>query len=287
VIERLAAVAAAIALIAGAFVIRENVIDDGSNAGTGSQFDEIVCAAELPDDVCGREEPVATTADALIASPDRSITWVTPGPWPEMVNEARRGEGVVFPSATPVASTTLMVVVRRMPPECEAALTWECLGDAAQSGASRISGPPRSTSTRLLAKAAMLSSYLGDDGYAINEVRDDPAVFDWIVAATEGVERGRRFQATSLADFLAIQGSADVFITTEAETRGLRLSAGYGIGLPEPHVRMVATVGSRGEPAKAIAERLLRAGWDAATQAGENDGLPSPGVLLALREVGS
>lgn len=287
--KRLVAVVAAIAMIAAAAVIRETVIEDDRPSVAGGDA-TLVCAEELPDTVCadGREEEVGAVFDRIVGGEAAPDIWLTAGPWPEIAAAARAVTGgstrPPFRSGEVIASTRLVVVVKREPPQCAGAITWRCLGDAAQDDGVRIAAPSPATGVRLLIRAAFLTGYLDRSNYATNDFTDDPAAADWLAAVDRGIRRGRSFGATSLTDFLVKPGSADVFITTAAEV-GQRASSSATEVVPTPVVRVDATIGAGdvripGE----LAEALRDAGWQVPPEAGVDDGLPSPGVLLALRE---
>jgi len=285
VIQRFAAVAAAIALVAAAFVIRENVIENDGGDSNGSGDAPVVCVRELPD-VCADEAPVGETFDALVAGEQDRIVWVTPGPWPQMANDSRSfaSEAAAFETTTVVASTPLVIVVRRLPAECGTTITWRCLGDAARARTSRIAGPSAASPYRLLARAAFLTGYFDRSDYASNDVNEDAAVSDWIVGVEREIDRARSFGATSVADFVAKQGSADVFISIGVEAQRYA-STTVEVATPTPVVRVDAVVGSEGDPPRGVGDALIERGWDEPAGPQDDDGLPSPGVLLALREV--
>lgn len=287
--KQLAAVAGAIAMIAAAIVVRDLVIEDDRPSIDRGDL-ELVCASELPDAACagGKEEAVGTVLDGIRSGELRPDAWLTAGPWPAIAAEATQGgdSSVASPflDSVVVASTPLVVVVKRTPPQCEAAITWRCLGDAAQDAGVRVAGPSDASGVRLLVRAAFLGGYLDRSNYASNDFRDDPAVADWLAAVDRGLQRGRSFGATSLTDFLVKAGSADVFITTGADV-AVRASSNAQVATPTPPVRVEATLGLRDvQPPEEIGAALVAAGWQEPPESAGDDGLPSPGVLLALRE---
>ena len=100
---RLSALAVAVVLVVGSFLIRREVID-GDDAGTSNeQVDELVCITELAD-VCAvyaagdqsvnvTIEDAGVTIDRLAAlGPDADATlWLTFEPYPAMVDALRAG----------------------------------------------------------------------------------------------------------------------------------------------------------------------------------------------------
>ena len=287
---RLAAVAAAVAMIAAAIVVRDRVID-GDPAGGGRDGNAVsICAVELPDGVCDGERRVAETFTQLESTLDDEVVWITPGPWPSMLDAARGAKGSprFFERTQTLASTELVAVVFRTPPQCTAGLTWQCLGDAARAG-EPISAPAVDTPTRLLVRAALVGGRLGRADYASNDLTDDPEASTWISEVERAIEMRRSFSgAGDLSNFLAVRGAGgSVFLTTAAEAKaaGARSAS---IVVPEPRARVAAVAGiSRGAVPKGAEDRLREGGWKVPADSGGDDGLPSPGVLLALREITS
>ena len=299
--SRVIAARVAPALGGGAVVVRRRW--DADNAGPGAgRGDErvgsrVICAGDFVEDVCSRAgtvvESESDTADALIKAEGRRdadvSTWLAIGPWALMVDEAREtaNKPQLFGTVRPLAGTTLSVIVRKKPPQCPANVTWRCLGDALVAGA-RVSGPPPGTGTRLLATAAFASAYVGRSDFASNDITDDPAASDWLHAVERGIDSTRQFGATSVADFLTKQGAADVFITTAADAIA-NAAPSSQVATPAPLVKVgayLATATPDGESKLAgeLRDRLLLFNWQPPVQVAT--GLPSPGVLLALREVG-
>lgn len=284
--NRAVAVAVAVAMVAGAWVVRTQVIDGGgSGLELGGGDTAIVCSTDLPDvDVCDEQTPAGETLDSLEAGNDIPDIWIAAGPWGSIADEAVAGDPL-FDDSLVVASTPLVAVVRRVPPQCGEAVTWRCLGDAAADSSVRISTIGSDRSVRLLVRAAFVTGYLDRSDYASNDFVDDPALANWLAEVERGLQRGRSFGATSLSDFLVKPGTADVFITTGAEAGALAAS-GVEVATPTPAVRVEAVAAIRdGRVPRGIADAFAEAGWQVPPESTGDDGLPSPGVLLALREV--
>ena len=204
-----------------------------------------------------------------------------------MVEEARRTSATdkLFVDQRPLASTSLVAVVVRKPAQCQE-ITWRCLGDAAIASG-RVAAPSNSTSTRLLLRAALLGGYIDKPDYAINDLDEVEGARDWISAVERNIEVARRRQATSLQEFLATRGAAaDVFLTTAAEASRF---PGLQVATPQPAATFTVVLAATGRfDANGAGDALRRAGWDTdPASLTKSSGLPSPGVLLALREVGS
>lgn len=300
--RRLLAVIAAVAMVAAAFAIR-SARDDGGGAGT--EF-VLICDEALAD-VCAQldvdavdltVEPAAVTADRLVtADPDQAglTAWLTAGPWPAMVNAAREasGRGALLRSQ-PVASTELGVVAETQSEPLTACLAegpdWPCVADAAASGF-RLSGPGDPSSIRLLARAAIVRGHFGAD-FARNDLMERPEVVAAMDAFDRRVEEGRRSGGWSLEVLLANPASADGFLTTAADANRLLAVAAnaprFALVVPgDPPVFVTATFGTLAGPQRSPIEQFFlptfeRLGWQRAVG---DDGLPSPGVLHALREI--
>lgn len=152
--KRLLAVVAAVAMIGGAWWVRQNVIAGDDSPG-GDENLRLVCGpdladvchalAETDDSISVRVEPEAATAAAL-TRPDKSGTppfdaWLTVGPWPAMVAEERTRlniDGQVLATPTEVLARSPVTLVGRsdrveaLNAACGGTATWSCLGE--QSG---------------------------------------------------------------------------------------------------------------------------------------------------------
>lgn len=297
-LARVLAALLATAMVVGAVVVRRAMDDDGNSPGRDRDVaaTRVICADDLVEDVCSDPgmvvEPEADTADALIDADGRRDAdvrmWLAVGPWPSMVDEARRAANKpgLFEVVRPLAGTELAVIVRNKPAQCPAEVTWRCLGDALVAGA-RVSGPPRGTGIRLLATAAFATAYLGRSDFASNDITDDPAASDWLYAVDRGLETTRQFGATSVADFLTKPGAADVFVTTAADAVANAAPPSQRV-TPEPLVKVGAYLGganrrdAEGDLARELEDRLQLFNWRPPVQVAT--GLPSPGVLQALRD---
>lgn len=142
--RRLAAVAAALLMIAGAIVVRDRIDGDSSNGDGPANAGLLVCATELADlcrDVAdalsGGElvvvaQPAAVTIDSLSTSSAEPALWLTFDGFPTMLNSARDIAGleaISFTSNT-LASSPIATVVRA---DRRAEVTDAC-GDPADLG---------------------------------------------------------------------------------------------------------------------------------------------------------
>lgn len=291
--KRLLALLGAVAMVAGAFAYRSR--GDAPAAGGGGEVAEgaVICAQELGPLVCDAlpgavVEPAAVTADRLIraqnvAAADVSA-WVTAGPWAEMVDEARAGRPPLFETAPPLATTRLVAVVKRdrLPAACGGRATWKCLGAAATGDpAFLLAADPATGGAGVFLRAALLTGFFDGADYATNDL---DLALDLMGTLDERQRAARARNATDLQRFLIQAPDVPVYLTTEAAVGGVAANA--AVLAPEP----VATVGaylsvrpgSRDRGRDRVAAALVEARWKASPLPAD-DGLPSPGVLVALR----
>src|SRR5438477_837899 len=143
--RRPVAVLIAVALVVIAVVVR-NRMDSGGGSSAGGKL-RLVCAREL-ESVCNQlgsdvkidiEDPGTTEATLEKAKENPDFDgWLTPGPWPQIVEDARKSAGAqpllaIGPSlgGTQIGLAAwperLAVLVNSCPNH---ALSWKCFGDA-------------------------------------------------------------------------------------------------------------------------------------------------------------
>jgi hypothetical protein len=311
VISRILAVIGALGMVFGAYVFRYGMPGGdggGTDDGGGGRGDggALVCAAELGEDVCAAlgdgvtVEPAATTAKRLLAARglgDAGITgWVAPGPWPAMVDSGRSlsSKPALFAAGARIglSSTPLVAVARKgqLPAGCDP-VAWKCLGDAAQDPTFRLGGDPATTSSGVFVRAAALAGYFGRADYATNDLDEDVGARPWLDNVNGRLAAAAGFGAGSLQSFVLQQGSARAYLTTGATAAGVAGGGQFHVRTPAPAAKVVAaftpaaTRGARID-AGAVRKALRAAGWADAQPSATDEGLPSPGVLLALSEVG-
>jgi hypothetical protein len=313
-VARVLAVIAAVAMIVGAFVYRYGSPFDGDGSdgggGGGSEAAAVYCAAELGAEVCDAvdagdrkvvTEPAAATADRLIKArgfADADVAgWLAPGPWAAMVDSdrTRLQRAKLFASkGRGLADTPLVIVSRKgqVPTGCEpAATSWRCIGDAAQQPDVRIGADPSSSSTRLFIRAAALNGLFGNATWATNDLdappEGTPDPRTWLGSLDRRFTEAAGFGARSLDSFVLQQGSATHFLTTGAAAKGAPGDR-FDTRTPSPAATIAATYTAAAKDGHQInadkaADALGAAGWTVRPD-GRTQGLPSPGVLLALRE---
>ena len=300
-VARVLAVVGALGMVFGAYVYRYGMPggdgDGGPDGGGRARAGALVCATELGpvcDALPGAEvEPATKTFERLVearSAADAGVAdWVAPGPWAEMVDAARGSKPPLFEPSEAVARSPLVVVTRDAQPiaACAGGVTWRCLGDAAQDPASRLAADSDATASGLLARAATLGGFLGTTDYATNDLDEVPDASSWIDNVDRVLDRAGSFGAGSLDRFLTTPGSAQGFITVAASTAAAAQREDIAIVAPTPaaavQVMRARTRGGRDlVDEDDLDEALRQSGWDVQPAAGD-DGLPSPGVLVALR----
>jgi hypothetical protein len=295
--RRLLAIVAALGMIVGAYVYRYGVPgggggDDGPDGDGGAAAGAVVCASELGpvcDAIPGATvESAGTTADRLLSV--RNVgeagvrAWLTPGPWPAMVDEGRslRSLSPLFEEQTVLASTPLVALVKKgkAPAGCGTAVTWACLGQAAQDPVNRIGIEDATRSTGLFVRAGVLVGAFGNADFGSNDFPDAQSTLDAFATRNrDAIARG----ATDLQRFLVSAPDVPLYLTTRAASV---TNPTVDLAVPSPTLNVQAilatTGGDGGVDRDRIVEGLEAAGW--VPGRGGAAGLPSPGVLLALRE---
>jgi hypothetical protein len=292
---RIIAVVVAVGLIIGAVFVRRALDDDGGSSDPSGEPVALVCALELApacravadedDDVEVTIEDAAVTAAALVGGTADIDVWAVPAPWPAMVDDTRvrAGREALFSSDdAPVARSPLAVVG----PEDLADCGWRCLGDRAASGLD-LGGPATSSGLGALHLGAFATGWFGSNDFATNDF--DPAFTAWldgVVSATAVTDQPvtRLLQSRAFFD-VALSFEADAQAQLDAASADR--SAGLALLYPAPvaylDVLVVGLDGDAGDLPDTLGAALVDAGWQAPSLDG--NGLPRPGVLLALQEV--
>jgi hypothetical protein len=311
---RLLALLAAVAMVTGAIAVRNRVGDDnGGGGGSGSLH--LVCASELATvcdaldhgDVEVTIEPAAVTADRLHgakADTNDIDGWLAPGPWGEMVDTARApsaGKLFAAPGAALARSPLVLAVWKdkRSRLGCADPVDAGCIGDAVIARGLRLGTPADDQATGVLVDAALGAGHIKNPNFATNDL-DETDVADWLSAVdlkADGV--GRNPGGRSFTELLSFgEASADGYLSTEAEIGPQLAGAARRGQLDVVNVTPAATadvlffprIGARGGRLAGIVrtdrvrELLRAAGWRL-TGLAPDDGLPSAGVLQAIREV--
>lgn len=297
--SRLLAVLAAVGMVAGAFVYRYGMPggDGSDDAGPGASGATIYCAKELGSAVCdavpdaeveSTERTAARLIEARSASDAGVAAWITPGPWAEIVEAELATKTSLLEPSKVLATSPLVVVTRKAQPiaGCPETVTWRCIGDAAQVVSFRLAADPGSTPAGLFTRAAALGGFVESTDYPINDLEEVPNASSWLDNLDRKLDGAGSFGAGSLDQFLITPGAATGYITTKATIDASKTS-NFVVAAPAPEARVLAMV-ARATGSKIridegrLREALESAGWSLDPPK-PDDGLPSPGVLAALR----
>ncbi|HKY14748.1 MAG TPA: hypothetical protein VJM33_07460 [Microthrixaceae bacterium] len=294
--KRLVAVLVAAGLIAAAVFIRRALDDDEAGGDDGSGADgtpTLICATEAAE-ACDRleqsglvelvtTEPAGATADRLAAGEALGADgWLTADFWPGMVEVVRDPNlGTVDLDASDVLASSAVIVARApsigenvQSDECGGAVTWACFAERAGSPPFRIGIDPTDESAGL-ATAAMAAAGIVGDVPPRPEEMEDEAVRLWRTLPQEVEQTRGEPVLTTLATF---QGQFDLATGFEVIRRDRTPLLAVP---PEPTVGLVIA----GDPGRfdteAVARALGESGWE---RGGATQGLPGPGVMVALRD---
>ena len=281
-----------------------------------------VCQAldEGEKDVNVTVEPASVTADRLRSAEQGSAAvdgWLAPGPWGEIVDSSRApSSGRLFarPGAALARSPFVLAVWKdkRARLACADPVDLGCVGDAVRDRGFRLGAAADDQAEGLLGDAALGAGHIKNPNFATNDL-DETDLSDWLAGVDTNVDRVRRNPGGRSFSELLTFGSAvaDGYLSTEAVVGPQLASAAKRDQLDLAYLNPVATadvlfmprLGDRGKRLGKIVrgDRVLEAlrsnGWRVKGRpavAGvnpnppplpEDDGLPSAGVLQALREV--
>lgn len=323
-VKRVLALAVAVAMVVGAFLVRSQVIEHKdsspakSNGPAHGSVLTVGCAPELAD-VCaaaagkGLEvftDPVDLDNAATAAS--TIDAWLTYGPAPGMVNAEASGQAKAYGSGTVLASGRLAVLAPAdralaLAKHCRLLkLSWRCLVQSAGVSWSTIApANPQLGGTVKVGvgdPASALGAVLVGPMALATSGQSDPGIED---IDTNGVTRAvasvDQLPAGDELNALTLQGPAaysTVVAPEGAAKRAAGSTRGQGLNLtviyPDPVARTVVVLSppAGGDVPQAMREAFDRpAVRDALTKAGwspattgATSGLPASDVLFALRK---
>jgi hypothetical protein len=310
--KRLAAVAIAVALVAGGFAVRHRRHASTTTATTATLG--VVCATELAA-VCDAvaAEPttrgrITTTVESAGATYDRltkpdavaPAAWIVTAPWPAMVDDTRQRAGApaLFTASAPVASSKLGLVAAGArlavaQKSCGTDPAWKCLGQANGGAWTAIGGEtlwrdvtlrhrPVDAASGLSAFASAVAGWLGRTDFTQNDL-DDPALRAWATRLETFV--GSDPAASPIEQLRLIP--VDLVATVVAEVRSDdATSRGLAVAYPSPMTRVDVVLarstsdGRLDRVASAAAADLRATGWTA--PAPDPSGLPGTATMVAL-----
>jgi hypothetical protein len=278
--KRVAAVLVAIALVAGALLLRANVLDGDADEPTGtttlttdapSEAAALVCiteleaacralADELPD-VRITVADAGATLDSLAALPDDQPRplWLTIEPYPAML-DSLRAVANLEPFATanePVGSSPLTIASSParsadLVAGCADEPLWRCIGanagndwttiaPAAASGRIRPSiGDADRQAVGLASFAAAVAGYYGRADIRSSDWQDDPSFTPWVSRLLGQVDTAALSAGTPLAT-MAVRPALDLAATSDAELAALGGDR-FVANYPEPSMWAEAVV---------------------------------------------
>lgn len=258
---RLLALVAAVAMVAGAMVVRDRI--DGGDAGDGGgrgRALRLVCSTELAstcESLAARTgglqtevEPAGTTAARLSSDTATDVDgWLVPMPWPEIVRSARQRGGLaetVRPGPVLARSPVVLAVwpdrqeaLRRHCPGGQ--IGWRCVGDAAgqpwpavggQAGWGMVKpghGDPTLDGSGLVVLGGAATGFFASARFTRADIEENE-FRAWLTRLERAVLTFRPSAGTPLRDML-VKGPAafDVVGTTEAEARPLLATAARSV----------------------------------------------------------
>ena len=293
--KRLAAVALALALIAGAWLVRDRVIDDGAGGDEPVNAGIVVCVSELAD-MCrlvlgDRYDVVSdaalTTLDRLAVDTAEPVLWLTFEGFPQMMN-VRRGAAGLDPFdyvSTELATSRLAAVVR---PDTAGQVAEAC-GDPVDLGCV-------AEQTQLRTAVSSIDSGLGllAISAAFAARTDDEISFDDVDLLSWARRFRRATDSTPLSGGTAVQTiqtrtSVAVAFGAEAELSVNRRDE-FEVLYADPVVRarvVLMKPAGFGVPADVLTDlgaALFARGWDDDLSPSEPGGLPSPTTMLGIRQ---
>lgn len=311
-LARLLAVVAAVALVAGAFVVRAALRGDDGNSDEGPSRPSqggsewsVLCDADLGD-ACDAIErldgvgEVTTMAagpaiDEFEGAPNGYDLWVTLDP---IADVARANETTPNPDSAPVASTTLAAVLgvnSRL--DCGDPVEWSCL---LAEGGPPLGVPSPDSALGVVTAGSALAGLAGES-----------ADGDDVDAHAKALREPEPATTGHLASEILLPGNfAGVVLPRPLGERVANTPQGQGRGLAVHAIAggpandatdeavigvVVAPVDGTAQDAADLAETIVESGdgqtvRDALAAAGydgspaPSDGLPAPDVMYALRE---
>jgi len=318
---RFLALVAAVVMVVGAVVARDR-LDDGDKDETAERSGrlELVCATELQpvcDAIDAAESGVNVTVEAATTTADRLKSvdaddavidgWLTPGPWGEIVDASRApSAGTLFDRPGDALARSPFVLAvwkdKRARLACADPVDLGCVGDAVSARGFRLGAAADDQAEGVLVDAALGTGHIKNANFATNDLGETDLA-DWITGVDANVDRvGRNPGGRSFAEMLTFGSAvADGFLSTEAEVSPQLATAAKRdqvdlvqlVPVATADVRFAPRLGDRGKRLGEIVrgdrarEALRSSGWrvDGRPPLPDDDGLPSAGVLQALRDI--
>jgi hypothetical protein len=299
IVKRLASVALALALISGAWYLRDRVIDGPPAPDKPANSGVLVCASELVE-VCRAvvgsgfddvfvvtSEPANATLDRLAIDATEPVLWLTFDGFPQMI-DSRRNAAALTPidySTDELASSRLAAIVRRASTSevvdaCGDPVDLGCVGELTEltPAVSSID-----SGLGLLCISAAFASR-ADDALSF----DDLELLSWARSFRRESDKVELSGGTAVAT-IQTRTSVSVAIGVEAELSPAQRDR-FDVLYAEPMARATVVLlrpAGFDVPAELLAslgDALLAQGWDAPQPAALAGALPSPETMIAIRE---
>jgi hypothetical protein len=320
---RLLAVAAAIAMVVGALVVRNRMDEDKVTRSTELR---LLCTTELeavcrdleddPDSaITVTVEDAGATVDRLAKAGDAGFDgWLTPGPFPQLVKETRKPAGLspLFTTVSaPIARTPVVVVMWKqreaaLAATCGGKVDWTCLGNAASRPWKDVGGKaewgsvktalpdPALTAAGLVVLGAGTSTFFHQPDVGTLDIQENADFGTWLSRLEEGqvgadVPRMLAANGPSIADAAAGLEALALPIVDVAAARDA-VSVIYPSPVASADAYLGTVASDRGTRLADVLghgvarDALVRAGWKFQdARLQPVSYLPSPGLLGALR----
>jgi hypothetical protein len=312
-VHRALAIVIAAGLVAGAILVRRALDDDNGGVAAGGGRPLVVCVTELKSvcdqlaedgEVDATTESAGTTAEALKRDEGYLDAWLTIQPWPAIVADG----GPTLDASGPLARSRIVVAVDRrreatLARHCQQEVTWRCIGDVAGGpweefggdgswGAVKVgyADPTEAgVGPAIIGQAA--AGYFGDKPFAGNDLGED-AFLTWFSRLEREASRSEPRTGSYVEDLVTLPGTFDVVAGLSTDAQSARNRAVVLNVSPRASVDVVVAVPPGGDRdleevvSDAAKEVLGDKGWRVTVaELTGDDGLPQPGVLVALRNV--
>lgn len=318
---RVLALAAAIAMVVGALAVRNRMDDDKVSRSTELR---LLCATELAAvceaaartdeaEVTVTTEDVGATVDRLRNAAEADFdAWLTPGPFPEAVQELRRSQAQLAPlfdSVSPRLARSPVVIVgwndriAALRSKCE--VGWKCVGLAAGQPWASFGGPPawgtvktslpdpQSSAAGLVTLGAATAGYFGRSDLSTDDLDADDGLGTWLSQLRRNNETRVDVSAMLAAgpSLVAFVGGLEQAVKPVVDAASSDRRNQVSLIYPSPVVTADVVLGvadrRNGERlldllrSAAGREAFTSEGWKAPGSGPSN--LPSPGLLTVLR----
>ncbi len=314
IVRRTIAVVVAVGLVAGAWLVRSNVLDDDSSGGGGTApVGTVVC---VPDLAAACREAVGGAGEVELVVEDVDVTlarlaeveaaaapvWVTLDPLPAVAADLRAAgrQPELLVETTTVASSPMSFVVdatriETLTAECGDPVDWPCLGalagrpwtdvdpDAAPGSVRPGFAAHPDTALGQLGVADAVTSYFA--GAPISA--SDPGFITWARPLADAVDPSQLQRRSAVATIQVRPSLLDVAVGAESELEG-EVADLLAVAYPRSMMRadvVIAVPGGAELPGNLIdglRAELTTSGWG--DPAGGPSNVPSSAQMIAAQQ---